>query len=216
MRWKPKCLPSPHIPCPTPQCLPLDVASFAESAGWCSYMRDNQLPLRFDRHELATRKFMLDHGQLGPSMHDFIRTPKTASTALDGSDAFSDYVIEEDSSGDEHPKPDEPDSEDDFDSASVFSWTTVGSAIPPLSVSSSYSDLSDLVARLSSPDGLAVTPMSGDPSQTGVVSRNTGLAKAKSADFLAAVSPSILINARCSGYFVQPVSAAPTIYDGDD
>ncbi|KAL1946227.1 hypothetical protein VTO73DRAFT_15354 [Trametes versicolor] len=157
------------------------------------------------RHELATRKFMLDHGQLGPSMHEFIRTPKTASTALDGSDAFSDYVIEEDSSGDEHPKPDEPDSEDDFDSASVFSWTTVGSAIPPLSVSSSYSDLSDLVARLSSPDGLAVTPMSGDPSQTGVVPRNPGLAKAKSADFLAAVSPSILINARCSGYFVQPM-----------
>lgn len=177
-------------------------------------MRDNQLPLRFDRHELATRKFMLDHGQLGPSMHDLIRTPKTSSTALDASDAYSDYAIEEDSSGDEHPKPDEPDSEDDFDNASVFSWTTVGSALPPLSMSSSYSDLSDLVAQLSSPDGLAVTPVSDLPTRT--TPQNPKLTKTKSADFLAAVSPSILINARCSGYFVQPVSPAPTLCDDGD
>ncbi len=176
-------------------------------------------------------------------MNDILRTPKTSLMSLDSasvhigqedSDAFSDYsAIEEDNSGDQSPKSDESEDEDDVDNASEWSWMTAGSALPPpeataekadnitllpsqrspLSVSSSYSNLSDLVAQLS-PPGLAKTPTSDDSSPIGTAPENPGRAKAKNADFLAAVSPSILINARCSGYFVQPVSATPTLCDG--
>lgn len=87
---------------------------------------------------------------------------------------------------------------------------------PPLTVSSSFASPSDLAAQLSShpkltalraPSGLALTPMSapGAPSPTRSVPQTPGIAAVKSSNYFAPISPPILANPKCSGYFVEPV-----------
>ncbi len=157
----------------------------------------------------------------------------SAQIGQEVSDAISDSAIDEDSSGDEPPKSDEPDSEDEAPNASestaasnlpaveatadkVDKVTPLPSQRPPISVSSSFIHPSDLAAQLAShpklaalrtPSGLAMTPASGGPSPTRTAPQSPGLVNVKSANYFAPVSPPLLINPKCSGYFVEPVSA---------
>ncbi|KAI0760066.1 hypothetical protein C8Q74DRAFT_1319312 [Fomes fomentarius] len=87
---------------------------------------------------------------------------------------------------------------------------------PPLTVSSSFASPSDLAAQLSShpklaalraPSGLAMTPMSapGAPSPTRSLPQTPGIAAVKSSNYFTPISPPILANPKCSGYFVEPM-----------
>ncbi|KAL1946229.1 hypothetical protein VTO73DRAFT_15356 [Trametes versicolor] len=154
----------------------------------------------------------------------------SAQIGQEVSDAISDSAIDEDSSGDEPPKSDEPGSEDEAPNASETSATTAAtgeataekadkvtplpSQRPPISVSSSYIHPSDLAAQLAShpklaalrvPSGLAMTPTAGVSSPTRTAPQSPGVANIKSANYFAPVSPPLLINPKCSGYFVEPM-----------
>ncbi|KAI0764561.1 hypothetical protein BD413DRAFT_673337 [Trametes elegans] len=93
---------------------------------------------------------------------------------------------------------------------------------PPLSATSSYVHPSDLAAQLSAhpklaalraPPGLAMTPAStpggpASPTRAGSAPQTSGLAGlngGRSANYFAPVSPPILVNPKCSGYFVEPM-----------
>ncbi|KAI0656971.1 hypothetical protein C8Q70DRAFT_306841 [Cubamyces menziesii] len=154
-----------------------------------------------------------------PSMHDMLprsrlgsinenRPLKSSLHALDSlsaqigqeaSDSLSESAIEEDSSGDEPPKSEEEgDSEAEVTTEKAYKVTPLPSQRPPLSVTSSYVHPSDLAAQLSShpklaalraPAGLAMTPATSAPQSPGINIK----------------SPPILVNPKCSGYFVEPM-----------
>ncbi|KAI0716371.1 hypothetical protein C8Q76DRAFT_647342 [Earliella scabrosa] len=90
---------------------------------------------------------------------------------------------------------------------------------PSLSVSSSFVHPSDLAAQLSShpklaalraPAGLSMTPMTaaapaGGPSPARSAPQSPAITQTKSSTYFAPVSPPILMNPKCSGYFVEPM-----------
>ncbi|CDO77073.1 hypothetical protein BN946_scf184473.g17 [Trametes cinnabarina] len=153
----------------------------------------------------------------------------SAQIGQEASDSLSESAIDEDSSGDEPPKSDDGADSEDEEKANAPSATEGGveaaaekadvvtplpSQRPPLSVSSSFVHPSDLAAQLAShpklaalrpPAGLAMTPASGGASPTRSVPQSPGLANAKSPNYFASISPPILVNPKCSGYFVEPM-----------
>ncbi|KAI0739126.1 hypothetical protein C8Q80DRAFT_1112923 [Daedaleopsis nitida] len=108
---------------------------------------------------------------------------------------------------------------------SVDKVTPLPSQRPPLSVTSSFVHPTDLAAQLAShpklaalrpPAGLAMTPMSGAsglPSPTRSAPHTPGIAAMKGSSYFAGtapapattMSPPILVNPKCSGYFVEPM-----------
>ncbi|KAI0367683.1 hypothetical protein BV20DRAFT_1037581 [Pilatotrama ljubarskyi] len=189
-------------------------------------------------------------GSRRPSMHDVLprsrlgsitenRPLKSSLLALDSvsaqigqdaSDSLSESAIDEDSSGDEPPKSDEADSDEETQTKAeplkdglpageaaaeqADKVTPLPSQRPPLSVTNSYVHPSDLAAQLSShpklaalraPSGLTMTPATGGASPTRSAPQTPGLASSKSSNYFAPVSPPILMNPKCSGYFVEPM-----------
>ncbi|KAH9886072.1 hypothetical protein C8Q73DRAFT_658881 [Cubamyces lactineus] len=155
----------------------------------------------------------------------------SAQIGQEASDSLSDSAIEEDSSEDEPPKSEEEGGSETEGSgkarAAPFSATApptepasgevaaektdkvtpLPSQRPPLSVTSSYVHPSDLAAQLSShpklaalraPSSLTMTPTSSAPQSPGILN-------AKSPSHFASMSPPILVNPKCSGYFVEPM-----------
>ncbi|KAI8976656.1 hypothetical protein BD414DRAFT_467005 [Trametes punicea] len=159
----------------------------------------------------------------------------SAQIGQEASDSLSGSAIDEDSSGDEPPKSDEGHSDDEdmpqSEAAATATKTDDGSSRdavaekadvvtplpsqrPPLSVSSSYVHPSDLAAQLAAhpklaalraPSGLAMTPASGGASPTRSTPQSPGAVHTKSPSHFAPVSPPILMNPKCSGYFVEPM-----------
>ncbi|KAI0630993.1 hypothetical protein C8Q77DRAFT_1130528 [Trametes polyzona] len=146
----------------------------------------------------------------------------SAQLGQEASDSLSESAIDEDSSGDEPPKSEDGDSDSENPTQApaqpadekADKVTPLPSQRPPLSVPSSFVHPSDLAAQLSShpklaalraPAGLTMTPTSGGPSPTRSAPQSPGLTNAKSSNYFAPVSPPILINPKCSGYFVEPM-----------
>ncbi|KAH9849816.1 hypothetical protein C2E23DRAFT_350969 [Lenzites betulinus] len=154
----------------------------------------------------------------------------SAQIGQEASDSLSESAIEEDSSEDEPPKSEEgeddeaaqpskttaepslPPGEATLENADKV--TPLPSQRPPISVTNSYIHPSDLAAQLSAhpklaalraPAGLAMTPTSGGSSPTRSAPQTPGLANVRSANYFAPVSPPILMNPKCSGYFVEPL-----------
>ncbi|KAI0642554.1 hypothetical protein C8Q79DRAFT_982660 [Trametes meyenii] len=154
----------------------------------------------------------------------------SAQIGQNASDALSDSALEEDSSGEEPPESDDADAEEDDlaqPSASSATPTSRGAVTapstkiaPPLAQRPSmpgpntYVHPSDLAAQLSShpklaglraPAGLAMTPANNGPPAARSSPQSPGLANARNPNYFAPVSPPILINPKCSGYFVEPM-----------
>ncbi|OSC96594.1 hypothetical protein PYCCODRAFT_1378886 [Trametes coccinea BRFM310] len=117
-------------------------------------------------------------------------------------------AAEAESGPDKDPRPVEPAGE------KSDKVTPLPSQRPPLSMSSSFVHPSDLAAQLSShpklaalrpPMGLTMTPASSGASPTRSTPQSPGLVNAKSPNYFAPVSPPILVNPKCSGYFVEPM-----------
>ncbi|KAI0825190.1 hypothetical protein BC628DRAFT_1410586 [Trametes gibbosa] len=153
---------------------------------------------------------------------------KTSLLALDNisahigqetSDSLSESALEEDSSDDEPPTSDVGEADDSAQGGATLEnadkkLTPLPSQHLPPPVPNTYIHPSDLAAQLSThpklaalraPVSLAPTPASGGPSPTRSAPQTPGLASARSSNYFVPVSPPILINPKCSGYFVEPM-----------
>ncbi|TBU39843.1 hypothetical protein BD309DRAFT_928271 [Dichomitus squalens] len=94
--------------------------------------------------------------------------------------------------------------------------TPLPSQRPPISLSNSFAHPTDLAAQLAAhpklaalrpPAGLSMTPLApaGGSSPTRSAPQSPGLASVKSPNYFASISPPILANPKCSGYFVEPM-----------
>ncbi|KAI0676571.1 hypothetical protein C8Q78DRAFT_962476 [Trametes maxima] len=146
----------------------------------------------------------------------------SAQIGQNASDALSDSALEEGSSEEEPSESDDADTNKDGpvkEGQSVSSATPAQVTLPPpqrplTSSSNSYVHPSDLAAQLSShpklaglrtPSGLTMTPASNGPPAARSAPQSPGLANTRNPNYFASMSPPILINPKCSGYFVEPM-----------